>query len=152
MEYPMKAEAIKDKIGVESEPVTCEIEKGLLKRFVQTIDDHNPLWQDEEYAGRTKYGGIIAPPTMLLAVGFEQFHQYSSEIFSLFSTSLNGGTELECYQPVRPGDKLTITTRLIDVYERDIRTGKATFTTFETTYRKEGEGLVAICRNMGILY
>ena len=148
----MKAKAIKDKIGAESEPMACVIEKGLLKKFIQAIDDHNPLWQDEEYAGRTKYGGIIAPPTMLLVIGFEQFQQYSSEIFSLFSTNLNGGTELECYQPVRPGDELTISTKLIDAYERDTRMGKATFTTYETTYRKRGEGLVAICRNIGISY
>jgi acyl dehydratase len=148
----MKAKAIKEKIGVESEPMTCVVEKGLLKKFIQTIDDHNPLWQDEEYAGGTTYGGIIAPPTMLLVVGFEQFQQYSSEIFSSFSTNLNGGTELECYQPVRPGDELIISTRLIDVCERDTRTGKATFTTFETTFTKKGEGLVAICRNLGISY
>ena len=148
----MKAKTIKEKIGVESEPMICVVEKGLLKKFIQAIDDHNPLWQDEEYVGRTKYGGIIAPPTILLAVGFEHFHQHASAIFSSFSTNLNGGTELECYQPVRPGDELTISTRLIDVCERDIKSGKAIFTTFETTFTKKGEGLVAICRNMGISY
>ena len=144
----MKAKTIKEKIGVESEPVTCVVEKGLLKKFIQATGDHNPLWQDEEYAGRTKYGGIIAPPTMLLAVGFEQFHQYSSEIFSLFSTSLNGGTELECYQPVRPGDKITVTAKITTIRERS----QMAFVTFEITYTDQQRELVAKCQQTMIGY
>jgi acyl dehydratase len=148
----MNLEEIRDKISLESEPMTCEVEKGMLRKFVQAIDDHNPLWQDDEYAGKTKFGGIMAPPTFLLAIGFEQFQQQTSELVPLFKNVLNGGTELECHQPVRPGDKLILTTRMIDISERETKMGKTTFITLETIYRKKREGLVAKCRQILIGY
>jgi len=33
-----------------------------IRRFAQAIDDPNPLYYDEEYAKKTIYKGIIAPP------------------------------------------------------------------------------------------
>ncbi|MFC1971571.1 MaoC family dehydratase N-terminal domain-containing protein [Chloroflexota bacterium] len=148
----MKKEELKDRIDVASEPMTCEIERGMLKRFVQAIGDDNPLWQDEVYAGKTKYGGTVVPPTFLIIIGNEQFHSYTSEIFASFPNNLNGGTELEFYQPVRPGDKLILTTKLTDVYERDIKVGRATFAIFETSFQNKKEGLTAIYRQTAIFY
>ena len=148
----MKVEEIRNKIGVESEPMLCEIEKSMIKRFIQATDDHNPLWWDEEYAKRTKYGGIVAPPTFLLVIGFEQFQQQSSGLIPLFKGVLNGGTEIECYQPVKPADILVLTTKMVDVSEQETKMGKTTFITFETSYKKQGEGLVAKCRQIFIGY
>lgn len=77
----MQVEEIKNKISVESGPMLCEIEKSMIKRFIQATDDRNPLWWDEEYAKRTKYDGIVAPPSFLLVIGFEQFQQQSSGVY-----------------------------------------------------------------------
>ena len=64
-ENPSSIDGVKAKIGEEWEPRVYEIEKGMIQRFVQAIDDPNPLWQDEEYAKKSQYGGIIAPPTCI---------------------------------------------------------------------------------------
>ena len=34
----------------------------LIKKFADAMDDRNPLYWDEEYAGNSRFGSIIAPP------------------------------------------------------------------------------------------
>lgn len=50
-------------------PPIPEITKSIIRRFAYGIGDDNPLWIDEEYAKNTKYGGIIAPPSIVLGCG-----------------------------------------------------------------------------------
>ena len=143
-------EGLRDKIGVEWQAGVYEIEKGMIQRFVRALDDSNPLWQDEEYARESKYGGIIAPPTFILTVGYDQFQQQMTDSMG---ARLHGGTELECYQPVRPGDIITITTKVANMREREgSKLGKMVFVTFELTYKNQRQELVAKCRQMLIGY
>ena len=144
-EGSLNTERLKAKIGVEAEAGVYEIEKGMIRKFALAIGDANPLWQDEEYARKSKYGGIIAPPTLILTIGLEQIEQ---ELTSLPSTTtLHGSTELECYQPVRPDDRITVTIKLANMRER---LGKGTdqmvFMTFEITYKNQKQEQVAKCR------
>ena len=143
-------EALRAKIGVEWELVVCEIEKGMVRRFVQAVGDANPLWQDEEYAKQSRYGGIIAPPTFILAIGFEQIQQRLAPVSS--GTIFHGGTELECYQSIRPGDVVTATAKITNVRERQGKMGKTVFITTETTYKNQRQEPVARCRQMAISY
>ncbi|MFQ6121870.1 MAG: MaoC family dehydratase [Dehalococcoidales bacterium] len=141
----------KDKLGVERELGVYEVEKGMIRRFAQAIDDPNPLWQDEEYAKQSQYGGIIAPPTFIVAIGGEQFGQLLTQIFP--KGLLHGSTELECYQPTRPGDKIAVTVRIANIRERlGRRSGKMTFVTFDLSYRNQRGKLVAKCQQTMIGY
>jgi len=151
VEDSLITEEIRGRLGVEGEPRVYEIEKGMIRRFVQTIDDLNPLWQDEECAKKSKYGGIVAPPTFIPIVGNEQFQ---SLLVSLLPESkLHGGTELECYQPVRPGDTITVTIKIADVREREgKKMGKMVFMIFEVTYKNQRQELVARCQQTLIGY
>ncbi len=49
-------------VGREAKPFYIEIEKGMIRKLAESIEDPNPLWQDEGYAEKTRYKGIIAPP------------------------------------------------------------------------------------------
>ena len=142
----------RDKIGVEWEVGVFEVEKGMIQRFVRAIDDPNPLWQDEEYARQSPYGGIIAPPTFIVTIGGEQFGE--KVIAPLFPDGLlHGSTELECYQPVRPGDRIAVSVKLANIRERQgSRSGKMLFITFDITYRNQGDELVAKCQQTMIGY
>jgi len=144
-------EGLRSKVGVEWEPRVYEIEKGMIRRFARAVDDPNPLWQDEEYARASHYGGIIAPPTFILAIGFEQFVEDVMALAS-FGTALMGGTELECYQPVRVGDVITAMFKISNVRERQGKMGKMAFMTFDSTYKNQRQELVAKCRQMVIGY
>lgn len=144
------AEELKSKIGIECEPDVYEIERGMIRRFARAIDDQNPLWQEEEFAQKSRYGGIIAPPTFIPIVGNDQLQQ-QSELLSSMSI-LHGGTELECYQPVRDRDVITLTTKISDVREQQGKMGKMIFVNFDTTYSNQKHELVARCRQKIIGY
>ena len=145
-------EKLKSKIGIEWEPKVYEIEKGMIRRFAQAIDDQNPLWQDEEYARKSKYGGIIAPPTLIPTVGFEQMQQQRAALMPR-GAGLHASTELECCQPVKAGDTITVTAKIADVRERQgKKMGKMVFVTLDITYKNQRQELVARCKQTFIRY
>jgi hypothetical protein len=127
---------LKNKLGTELESVSYQIEAGMIRRFVQAVDDPNPRWQ------------VMAPPTFVLTVGLEKIQQ----LLTSAETLLHGSTELECYQPVTPGDVLTATATVTNVRERQGKTGKTAFITIDTIYRNQRQELVAKCRQMVISY
>jgi len=140
---------IKGSIGVPAQPVATEIEKGAIKRFAEAIEDPNPLYQDEAYARQSRYGCIIAPPTFLRSVptGRELFP------FNLpLKRVLDGGSEWEYFEPVRPGDRIQAVSTLRDAIERDGRLGKTLFLTFEITYRNQRGQVAATQKNTLIYY
>ena len=147
-ETSLSIDGVRAKIGEEWEPRVYEIEQGMIRRYVQAIDDPNPLWQDEEYANKSQYGGIIAPPTFVLAIGFEQIQQQMSQSIP-YQTVLHGSSDLECYQPIRPGDVVTVTTKITNIRQRQ---GKMVFMTYEITYKNQRQELVAKCRQTLIGY
>ena len=145
-------EKLRDEIGVEWEPRIYEIEKGMIRRFAQAIDDQNPLWQDEEYASKSQYDGIIAPPTFILTIGFEQIQQKMTTLMPGVGR-LHGGTELEYYQPVKPGDTITASGKISDLRERQgSELGKMVLVTFDINYKNQRQESVAKCRQLTILY
>ena len=149
-EGSLDIEGLRDKIGVEMEVGVYEIEKGMIRKFALAVGDPNPLWQDEEYTKKSQYGGIIAPPTFIPTIGFERIEQ---ELTPLSSAILHGSTELECYQPVRPGDNITVRSRLANIRELQGKgKSKTTFMTFEITYKNQRQELVAKCRQILIGY
>jgi len=142
---------LKSKVGVEWEPKVCQIEREMIRRFARAVGDLNPLWQDEEYATASHYGGIIAPPTFILAIGLEQFVEDVMSLTS-FGTVLIGGTELECYQPIRLGDVITASFKISNLRERQGKMGRMAFMTFDSSYKNQRQELVAKCRQMIIGY
>jgi acyl dehydratase len=144
-------EEMRKVIGVESEPVIYEVEKGAIRKFADAIGDPNPLYYDEEYAKKSRYGGIIAPPGFFgwpVKGGFVTTHPFDTPLKSL----LNGGSEFEYFQPVRAGDVLSVTNKVTDLYEREGRLGRMLFTQWESTYRNQKGEIVAKARGTFINY
>ena len=138
-------------IGMQSEPTVIEIEKGMIKGFAEAIEDPNPLWQDEEYARSSQYGGIVAPPGFLMSL------MMRGPIMELpfelpFTRRLDGGGDWEYFKPVRPGDVLTVVTKLVDIREREGRLGAMVFMVSEITWRNQRNELVARSRGTSIRY
>ena len=133
-ENPIIADEYKEKIGVDWELGVFDIEKGMIRRFARAIDDTNPRWE------------MIAPPLFIVTVGGEQFGQ---ELMTMFRDGLlHGSTELECFQPVRPDDKITVTGKIAGIRERS----QMAFATFEITYTNQKGELVARCQQTMIGY
>jgi acyl dehydratase len=134
-------EKLKARVGVEWEPREYEIGREMIRRFARAVGDNNPLWQD----------GIIAPPTFILAIGFEQF---AEDLMNLtpFNTVLMGSTEIESYQPIKLGDLITVIFKISSLRERQGKTGRTVFMTFDSSYKNQKQALVAKCRQMVIGY
>jgi acyl dehydratase len=141
MAEALSIDRLKGRIGVEWEPWEYQIERDMIRRFVRAVDDPNPRWQD----------GVIAPPTFVLAIGFEQFVEKLLSLAS-FGTVLMGGTELECYQPIRRGDIITAVFKISSLREREGQMGRMAFMTFDSSYKNQKQELVAKCRQMVIGY
>jgi acyl dehydratase len=134
-------EKLKSQVGVDWQPQEYHIERGMIQRFVKAVGDSNPLWQD----------GAIAPPTFILAIGFEQFIEGLMSLVP-FGTVLMGDTELECYQPVKLGDIITVVFKIGSLRERQGKMGQMVFMTFDSSYKNQRQELVAKCRQMVIGY
>ncbi|UCG83318.1 MAG: MaoC family dehydratase N-terminal domain-containing protein [Dehalococcoidia bacterium] len=123
-----------------------------IRRFMEATTDDNPLWHDDDYARKTGWGGIIAPPAFLEAFNpsnhaFRRFSDMSHmslpfqppfpRIFSAFN-------EYQFFYPLRPGDMITSICKLGDIYERDGKSGKMVFIRIDNEHRNQRDELVGI--------
>lgn len=64
-------EDLRKRIGVKIEdtvePWCYEATRDNIRHYAHGIGDDNPLWCDPEYAAKTKYGTLVAPPSFLLS-------------------------------------------------------------------------------------
>ena len=140
-EGSLDIDVLKSKLGVEWEARSYPIELEMVCRFAQAVGDPDPRWRE----------GNIAPPTFVLAIGFEQF---VDDLMSLaaFGTVLMGGTEIECYQPIKLGDVITVVFKITNLRERKGKMGNMVFMTFDSSYKNQEQETVASCRQMVIGY
>ena len=136
-------------IGLETPPVTMEVEQGAIWRFAEAIGDDNPLWTDESVARKSRYGGVIAPPTFLRSM-------CDVRVELPFDLSLDrlldAGSDWEYFEPVRAGDRITAVARIADLTEREGRLGVMIFLTALITYRNQFDEVVATQTSISIRY
>lgn len=136
-EETLISDELKNLLTVEQEPQIFEIEKGHIKRFAQAIGDPNPLWQDEEYSRKSRGGSIVAPPLFLIDLGASEMAENLMKVPCPLPGFLNGGLDIEYYKPIMPGDTITTVSKLVDVQEREGKSGKLLFMIVETTYTNQ---------------
>ncbi|HEY1455705.1 MAG TPA: MaoC family dehydratase N-terminal domain-containing protein [Candidatus Dormibacteraeota bacterium] len=123
---------LRARIGVDGPPTEAAVEAGHLRRFAEAIGDANPRWLTE------------APPTFLVALAPASVHLAEAEEYG--RGWLNGGNRFEYLEPVRAGDRITATGRVVDVYEKSGSSGTLLFIIFETDYVNQRGALVARLR------
>ena len=136
------SEEMRSMIGQEAEPVVLEVEKGHIRKFAQAVGDPNPLWQDESYARKTKYGNIIAPPTFLQDWAMHRIAEKLLNMKCPLASVLNAGAEVEQYKPMVAGDVLTTRGKLVNIIEKEGKSGKLLFFSFETTFTNQRGELI----------
>ena len=136
-------------IGTESKPYTVEVERGAIRRFAEAIGDPNPLFNDEAAARKTRFGGMIAPPTFCRSLGsaVPEIKIGMSEF-----RGLDGGSEWEYFEPIRPGDRISVVSKIADIRESAGRLGAMVFITVETSYTNHYNQLCALQRSTVIRY
>src|SRR3990172_6404687 len=129
--------------GLESEPRTYEVEKGMIRKFAEAIGDPNPLYYDEEYAKKTQWGGIIAPPTF---VAYFKAGAMPEAANVRWHPKLHGDDTVEWHRPIRPGDMITARRKIVDLFEKQGRMGRMIFQVWETTLTGQRNETVATVR------
>jgi acyl dehydratase len=116
-----------------------EATRGAIRRFANGIGDPNPLWRDGEYAGKTRYGCIIAPPSWVFSClagiqfgwrGLAGFHSAS---------------DMEFYRPIKRNDTIRPEERFVDFEgpKNSDFAGRMIFDYFEDKYFNQRDELAA---------
>jgi acyl dehydratase len=113
---------LRQRIGVRIEdtlePWCHEATRDNIRHYAHGIGDDNPLWCDPDYAARTRYGGIVAPPSFLFA---------TSRIISGYVGGLPGvhamwaGADWTWHKPTRRNDEISTEASLKDLVEHQTR-------------------------------
>ena len=152
-QYSVITEEMRQHIGFEYGPTVYEVDKRWVRTFAEAIEDPNPLFYDEEYAKKTRFGGIVAPPGFPTALRQDELGNWIQGVqCSLNTGALNGGNEIAYFEPIRPGDVITVKEKLDDIVEKDTKRGKMLFFNSSRTYTNQSGKTVAILRSTGIRY
>jgi acyl dehydratase len=98
-----------------------------IRHFAWSYGDDNPLYTDEDYGRSTSWGGMIAPPLYLLTMGENEVGPLPPDVRARSRGALagvhlfNSGTKIEFFSPIRPGDRIAESIRLVDVVEKTSR-------------------------------
>ena len=145
----LTAEMLKEHVGVDSERIIGpdNVCRQMIRHWCEVMEDNNPLYQDEEFAAKTKYGSIIAPPTQVqvytmtplwpkveraatpqeLIVKLLADHGYTSIVAT--------GQEQEYFTPMKPGDQISYTISVKEVSpQKKTARGPGFFVTFLYAY------------------
>lgn len=103
-------------IGKNFPAALNEIEKGAIRHFAESIGDSNPVYFDEEAAKAAGYRSLLAPPTF--PVTFSGGVEFLELLGINPRNVLIGEQSFEYHQSICAGDRLMVTTRVVDIYEK----------------------------------
>jgi acyl dehydratase len=133
----------------------------MIHHWVDAFDDRNPVYEHEEFAKTTRFGGVVAPQAMLqawtmarpilagiaerggAAVELPQSGPLTMLDQAGFNATLATNSELEFIRPLRPGDLLSSDVILESVSpQKKTGLGRGYFVTWISNYRDQAGELV----------
>jgi acyl dehydratase len=118
-------------------PVTAE----MINKFVEAIGEQNPLHTDAAAAAKGPYGGLTAPPSF--AVTFRNGQHFFQHVPRFGKQGFDAGKDVEFVAPIRPGDSVTLSSHVKEIYEKTGRSGSMVFVIVRTTLKNQKDEVVA---------
>ena len=147
-------------VGTEARPHVFAFGPEVVRRYLEAVQDANPLWTDDDFACSTRYQGAIVPPHIFSAV--MTIARCSPESGAIpipvpeaplpRENTLEGEETWEFFTPLRIGDVIVSLTRLSDVKRREGRLGEMFILTYEAESFNQREELVARSINTIVNY
>ena len=116
-------------IGRPSEPVLNAVQRDAVRLFADAIADPSLLYRDEGVARRSRYGGILAPPTFPRTFDYGRVEGLELPPAGL----IHGEFRIPYERPLLVGDELLCRMQLKDSYDKEGRRGLLGFLLFERT-------------------
>ena len=125
-------------LGVEHPIGTFSVTREMIVGFARSTGE-----TDQKYVGEPDgTGAVVAPSTICnIFVNGVSRPDISLEFGDL---SFFAGQSIECKSEIKPGDTLSATTRLEEVYAKTGRSGKMVFAVWRTTFTNQKDDTVAL--------
>jgi acyl dehydratase len=139
-------------------PHNYEVTWDAVRHFAYGYGDDNPLYCDPDYGKRTRWGGLIAPPTFLYTMGENAAPPLTPEQKELMRGDPFAGLgsyqammEFEWWRPLMLGDRLYAYRTQVGVQVKKSEFGGRTaHVTIDFIYKNQRDELVAIQRGTWI--
>jgi len=134
-------------IGHEFPSFTVDVEKGRLRFFAKAIGETNPIYIDESAAVAAGYRALPAPPTIPFSLDMDgpELLPVVGALNLDIARVLHGSQEFEYHAPICAGDRITVTSRISDIFDK--KGGALEFVVMESSYSNQDGDLVATARN-----
>ena len=149
----MITDELKQFIGKIAPPIIRKVESGAIIRYADAVGNPDPLHNDEEYASRSRYGALIAPPgffgcPMKMVAASTGLPDIIADLQRAlknagFPRILDGGISYDFFIPVRTGDLIISSPKVQGLTEKEGKSGPMMVCGFETTYFNQNGELVA---------
>lgn len=108
-------------IGKKWPPLTYEAGKEKIREFAKAIKCADPHFFDDEFAKKTKYGAVIAPPTFAVVYGAQLIEPifYDNELNLNLAMLVHGEQEFEFYNVVKANDVLTSEATIANIANKE---------------------------------
>jgi acyl dehydratase len=157
-------------IGAETGHSTAfeDVTAAEIRRFAQATFNEDPIHYHADAGARAKFGGLVAPasfplhmlrtrplgvPDPMLDPDWDGRETQATEDEGVRVewpegyTTFHGGDELEVHQLARPGERISCTSRIANIYETEGRSGRLGLVVRETVYTNEKGEILCINRN-----
>ena len=155
---PEGIQAFRNRVGVVipgGQPYNSEAHVDSMRHWSFGNGEDNPLYNDPEYAAKTRWKGLIASPMYVNSLGTSGSVKIPDHVRHAGSGALTGvpnyqsGSDWEWIRPIREGDKVRSTHCLEDIVEKKSQFGggKAVIVYHRNEYVNQRDEVVAIYRN-----
>ena len=146
-------------IGTETEPERNRfpISEEMAFDVADAIEDGNPLYQDSEYASKSRFAGILCPPLATWKdigppIGYFGAGQESHFQVPLpfNSYGLNGGSDWQLLRPAFAGHWITRQFKVLDIFEKQGRSGLLVFVVRQETQTNQLGQVISLAKRVSI--
>ena len=143
----------RERVGVER-PITqqwhSQATRDTILHWAEGIGDANPLWTDADYARRSPFGRLVAPPTFIFSCNQGPRHRGSKPSTGAGLPGIHkiwAGDTWEWRKPILEGDDIHGTTMLAEIVEHQSEfAGRSLEEITQETFRDQNGEIIAIHR------
>jgi acyl dehydratase len=117
------------------------VKREYIDRFCTTVGETNPLYTDDAAAAKGPYGTVIAPPAY--AVTFRNGRHFFEHVPRFGRRGFDAGKDVEFVSPIRPGDSISLSSGVKEIFEKTGRSGSMVFVVIRSTLTNQKGEVVA---------